>query len=57
MKSIYPKRGEFIAHIESENIPSNILPGMTADVVIEVGKKKDVILIPVKSITDGRVVR
>lgn len=57
VKSIYPKRGEFIAHIDSENIPSNILPGMTADVVIEVGKKKDVILIPVKAVTDGRVVR
>jgi multidrug efflux pump subunit AcrA (membrane-fusion protein) len=57
VKSVYPKRGEFIAHIESSSIPANILPGMTADVVIEVGKKKNVILIPVKAVTDARVVR
>lgn len=57
LKSIYPKNREFIAHIESQNIPENILPGMTADVVIQVGKKQNVLLVPVKAITDGRVVR
>jgi multidrug efflux pump subunit AcrA (membrane-fusion protein) len=57
VKSIYPKKGEFIAHIDLENLPGNILPGMTADVVIEVGKKQGVMLIPVKAITEGRVVR
>jgi macrolide-specific efflux system membrane fusion protein len=57
VKSIYPKKGEFIAHIELESLPSNILPGMTADVVIEVGKKHNVMLIPNKAITEGRVVR
>lgn len=57
VKSIYPKKGEFIAHIESEEIPENVLPEMTADVVIEVGKKHDVMLIPVKAISEGRVVR
>ncbi len=57
VEKIYPKKGDFIAHIEAEKIDSNVLPGMTADVVIEVGQKTDVLLIPVKAISSGRVVR
>jgi macrolide-specific efflux system membrane fusion protein len=57
VQSLYPKRGEFIAHINSDKIPLNILPGMTADVIIEVGKKKNVVLIPVRAISEARVVR
>lgn len=55
--SIYPKNGEFIARIEVNKLDSNILPGMTADVVIKVGSKKDAILIPVKAIVEGKVIR
>jgi membrane fusion protein, macrolide-specific efflux system len=57
VKSIYPKRGEFITHILVPNLKAEILPGMTADVVIEVGSKKDVLLIPLRSIVDGQVSR
>ncbi len=57
VKNIYPKKGEFIAHIDVEKLNSNILPGMTADVVIQVGNRKGVTLIPVKAISGGQVVR
>ncbi len=57
VKSIYPKDGDFLTHIIVNNLKENILPGMTADVVIEVGSKKDALLIPIKAITDGQVLR
>ncbi|MDX5152521.1 MAG: hypothetical protein R3188_08600, partial [Acidiferrobacterales bacterium] len=42
------------AHI---NVPlaDNILPGMTADVAIEVSHKDKALLVPLSAITDGRV--
>lgn len=52
---VYPRDGEFITRVEVEGLASSILPGMTADVVIVVGKKEDVLLIPVKSVIDGKV--
>ncbi len=55
--TIFPRNEEFIAHIEVENIQRNILPGMTADTVIIVGKKDDVLLIPLKATSMGRVTR
>ena len=55
--NIYPKSGEFLARIEVKSLKDSILPGMTADVVIRIGNKKNVLLIPVKSIVDGKVNR
>jgi multidrug efflux pump subunit AcrA (membrane-fusion protein) len=57
VQNIYPKNGEFLARIEANDLKDSILPGMTADVVIKVGSKKNVLLIPVRSIIDGRLLR
>jgi len=57
VKTIFPKDGEFIAHILIDNLTENILPGMTADIIIEIGRKEDTILIPVVAITNGYVIR
>jgi macrolide-specific efflux system membrane fusion protein len=57
VEDLYPREGAFIANIKVEDLPANILPGMTADVVIEVGKKVQALLIPNIAISDGRVVR
>jgi macrolide-specific efflux system membrane fusion protein len=57
VQNIYAKKGEFITHIEVENLGENILPGMTADVVIEVGNIKNVLLIPASSISSGYITR
>lgn len=53
--SVFPRNDEFIAHIEAEKINDNILPGMTADTIIEVGTKENVLLIPLKATNGGKV--
>lgn len=53
--SIFPSQGEFVARIHSEALPPEILPGMTADVAIEVAHKDDVLLVPVRAISSGHV--
>ncbi len=55
VEHIYPRDGEFITHVSVENLSHNILPGMTADVVIVVGSNKNVLLIPAKAVIDGKV--
>lgn len=51
--SIYPNQGEFVARIHSESLPPEILPGMTADVAIEVAHKDKALLIPVRAVNSG----
>ncbi|MCX7997424.1 MAG: hypothetical protein N3A69_00545 [Leptospiraceae bacterium] len=57
VKSIFPNRNQFFVKIEPDELPPEILPGMTADVAIEVAKKENVLLIPVVSIHNGKVMR
>jgi multidrug efflux pump subunit AcrA (membrane-fusion protein) len=54
--SLYPKQNEILAHINVEKLPRNILPGMTADLSIEVSRRKNVMLIPVNALANGQVV-
>ena len=55
--SIYPRENQFIVRIELKSWPIGVLPGMTADVAILVGKKKDVMMIPISSIVGGKITR
>lgn len=56
--AIYPRENQFIVRVDMKEWPEvNILPGMTADVGILVGEKKQVILIPLKSLVAGQVTR
>lgn len=57
VKSIYPRESQFIVRIELKDWPSGVLPGMTADVAILIGKKSNVLLIPLKAIVAGQVTR
>ncbi len=50
--TLYPSMGQFIAKIEVKKLPKEILPGMTADVAIEVASKDRALLIPIKSISN-----
>jgi multidrug efflux pump subunit AcrA (membrane-fusion protein) len=54
VSAIFSRNEEFLAHI---NVPlaDNILPGMTADVAIQVSHKDRALLVPLSAITDGRV--
>lgn len=57
VSSIYPRDNQFIVRIELKSWPSGVLPGMTADVAIIVGKKTNVLLIPIRSIVAGQMTR
>lgn len=52
--SIFPREDEFIANVYVNNLPENILPGMSADVAIEVGKVSGT-LIPFKAVRNGAI--
>jgi multidrug efflux pump subunit AcrA (membrane-fusion protein) len=57
VSNVYPRDSQFIVRINIEKWPQGVLPGMTADVAIEVGKKAGALLIPVKSVVAGMVTR
>lgn len=57
VESIYPSRDQFFVRIRTIDLPNEVLPGMTADVSIEVGKKENVLLVPLAAISGGMVVR
>ena len=54
--TIYPYNGQFLVRIKLDKLPQEILPGMTADVSIEVAEKDNVMLIPSRAVTNGTVV-
>jgi membrane fusion protein, macrolide-specific efflux system len=54
---VYPRAGEFIARIQSSDLPEQVLPGMTADVAIEVDRKEGALIIPLAAVENGRVLR
>lgn len=54
VRSIFPKQEEFIAVVEVNSLSPSILPGMSADVSIEVGKVEGT-LVPLKSVRNGVV--
>lgn len=57
VKTVYPRENQFIVRIELPVWPRGVLPGMTADAAIVVGQKQNVLLIPIKSISSGKVTR
>jgi multidrug efflux pump subunit AcrA (membrane-fusion protein) len=52
--TVFSRNDEFLAHIKVP-LADNILPGMTADVSIEAGKRDNALLVPAAAITNGRV--
>lgn len=53
--AIFPRNDEFLAHIGLSGLEDNVLPGMTADVSIEIGKIDNALLIPVTAVSNGLV--
>lgn len=53
--SLFSRNEEFLVHIEVAGLAENVLPGMTADVAIEVGRKDKALLVPLSAISNGRV--
>lgn len=57
VKSVYPRDNQFIVRIELATWPKGVLPGMTADVAVLVGRKTNVLMIPLRSLLAGQVFR
>lgn len=56
ISSIYPSADQFIAKVELDEWPEGVLPGMTADVAIEIAQKQDATLIPIRAISNGNII-
>lgn len=52
VRSIFPRDDEFLADIEVTKLDESVLPGMTADVSIEIGKISGT-LVPLKALRNG----
>jgi macrolide-specific efflux system membrane fusion protein len=57
VRSVYPKNNQFMVQIDLVSLPKGILPGMTADVAIEVARRENALLLPVAALSQGFVTR
>lgn len=55
VSSVFSREDEFLVHVQVEGLDPGVLPGMTADVSIEIGKISDALLVPAKAVTNGFV--
>jgi len=56
VSSVFPKDDEFLTHISFPMQKDlNILPGMSADTSIEIGRIENAILIPLKAVQNGMI--
>lgn len=64
VKSVFPSFGtgddesrsaDFMVHIQIDKMPPAIIPGMTADVAVEVAQRADALLIPANAVIAGYV--
>lgn len=51
--NVFPRNDEFIASIVTERLPKNVLPGMTGDLSIEIGKIRNALLLPIAAVQNG----
>ncbi len=56
VSALFPRQDEFIVHIQVDSLDANILPGMTADVMIEIGSIKNAIVLPLTAVKNGMIV-
>ncbi len=55
VRTVFSNGNQFLVHVVVPDLPSRILPGMTADVAIEVARRMDAVLVPVAAIAAGTV--
>jgi membrane fusion protein, macrolide-specific efflux system len=57
VETIYPSEDQFLVRVRPDGrLPEQVLPGMTADLVIQVGRKENVLLVPSAGVADGKVI-
>lgn len=55
ISTVYPADGQFMIQVKSSELPAEVIPGMSADLAIEAGKKENVYVAPIKSIKEGKI--
>ncbi len=55
VRSIYPLEGSFNARIDLDGLPEQVLPGMTADVAIEVSEPREALVAPLAALNNERI--
>jgi multidrug efflux pump subunit AcrA (membrane-fusion protein) len=53
VQSVYSNESSFLARIDASGLPAMILPGMTADVAIEIRRQENALLVPVAALIGG----
>lgn len=54
--ALYPRESEFVAKVNTPNLPQNVLPGMTLNVSIEVDRKQNALLVPYEAVSENEIV-
>ncbi len=57
VERIYPADNQFLVKVKVNDLPDGILPEMTADVAIEVARIENALLVPLRAIQRGKVLR
>lgn len=55
VRTIYPSEDQFNVTIDVDSLPAQILPGMTADVAIEIDRRQNALLIPLNAVNKGLI--
>ncbi|MBM9579723.1 HlyD family efflux transporter periplasmic adaptor subunit [Leptospira sp. 201903070] len=55
VERVYPSDGQFYVRVSVDSMPEGTLPEMTADVAVEVARKENALLIPVKAVEKGKI--
>ena len=56
VRAIFPTENQFTVHIDAKDLPLEILPGMTADVAIEIDRRENALLVPISAVNSGKIV-
>lgn len=55
VENVLPRNLEFVVQVKVQNLPENILPGMNADLSIEIMKKTKAVLLPLVAISNNHI--
>lgn len=55
VRSVFPNADQFLVTVDMDQLPEEILPGMTADVAIEISSKENALLIPLRAVSQGKI--
>ena len=53
--AVYANEGQFLVRIETDQLPSTILPGMTADVAVGIRTHSQAMILPTAAVSGGQV--